>query len=81
MQATWEHHENSMIEAQLQLADLKVLLEASEKAEAEAKAAKEAAEAQLMTQNAELGRIRSRMAGAEAEMDELRTQARLAIHS
>ena len=76
MQATWEHHENSMIEAQLQLADLKVLLEASEKAEAEAKAAKEAAEAQLMTQNSELGRIRSRMAGAEAEMDELRSQVR-----
>ena len=75
VQATWEHHENSMIDAQIQLGDLKIVLEASQKAEEEAKAAREAAEATLAGQNSELDRLRSRLAGAEAEMDELRTQA------
>ncbi|KAL3133043.1 hypothetical protein ABBQ38_006949 [Trebouxia sp. C0009 RCD-2024] len=74
VQATWEHHENSMIESQLQLADLKLVLEAAQKAEAEAKAAREAAESQLASQSSELDRLRSRMAGAEAEMDDLRAQ-------
>lgn len=76
VQSTWENHENSMIDAQLQLADLKLVLEAARKAEAEAKAARETAESQLMSQSAELARLRSRMAGAEAEMDDLRAQAR-----
>ena len=74
VQATWENHENSMIEAQLQLADLKLVLEAAQKTEAEAKAAREAAESQLVSQSSELNRLRSRMAGAEAEMDDLRAQ-------
>ena len=76
VQATWEHHENSMIDAQIQLGDLKVVLEAAQKAEAEAKAAREAAEAQLTAQTSELQKLRSRLAGAEAEMDDLRSQAR-----
>ena len=74
-----------MIDAQLQLGDLKLVLEAAQKAEAEAKAAREVAESQLMAQSSELNRLRSRMAGAEAEMDDLRSQARalysnLSIH-
>lgn len=76
VQATWENHENRMIDAQLQLGDLKLVLEAAQKAEAEAKAAREAAEGQLAAQSSELDRLRSRMAGAEAEMDDLRDQAR-----
>ena len=76
VQATWESHENSMIDAQLQLGDLKLVLEAAQKAEAEAKAAKEAAESQLTAQSSELGKLRSRVAGAEAEMDDMRSQAR-----
>ena len=76
MQATWEHHENSMINAQIQLADIKVVLEAAQKAEAEAKAAKAAAESLLKTQTSELDRLRSRLAGTEAEMDDLRSQVR-----
>lgn len=76
VQATWEHHENSMIDSQLQLADLKLVLEAAQRAEAEAKAGREAAESQLASQSSELGRLRSRMAGAEAEMDDLRAQVR-----
>lgn len=76
IQATWERHENSMIDAQLQLGDLKLVLEAAQKAEAEAKIAKESAESQLMSQSSELDRLRSRMAGAAAEMNDLRSQAR-----
>ena len=76
VQATWENHENSMIEAQLQLADLTLVLEAAQKTEAEAKAAREAVESQLVSQSSELSRLRSRMAGAQAEMDDLRAQAR-----
>lgn len=81
VQATWESHENSMIDAQLQLGDLKLVLEAAQKAEAEAKAAKEAAESQLLAQSSELDRLRSRMAGAAAEMDDLRSQARVMCYS
>lgn len=65
-----------MIDAQLQLGDLKLVLEAAQKAEAAAKTAREVAESQLMAQSSELNRLRSRMAGAEAEMDDLRRQAR-----
>ena len=74
VQATWEHHENTMIEAQIQLADLKLVLEAAQKAEAEAQAAREAAEAQLAAQTSELDSARSRLAGTEALLDELRSQ-------
>ena len=74
VQATWEHHENTMIDAQLQLAELKVILEAAQKSEAESKAARAAAEGQLAAQNSEMERMKSRLAGAEAEMDELRSQ-------
>ncbi len=74
VQATWEHHENTMIEAQIQLADLKLVLEAAQKAEAEAQAAREAAETRLTAQSSELERARSRLAGAEAVLDELRSQ-------
>ncbi|DBA97235.1 TPA: hypothetical protein ACH3X1_014983 [Trebouxia sp. C0004] len=74
VQATWEHHENTMIDAQLQLADLKLVLEAAQKAEAEAQAAREAAEAQLAAQSSELDGARSRLAGAQAELDEVRSQ-------
>jgi len=73
VQATWEHHENTMIDAQLQLADLKLVLEA------EAQAAREAAEAQLAAQSSELDKARSRLAGAEAELDEVRSQVGLMI--
>lgn len=74
VQATWEHHENTMIDAQLQLADLKLVLAAAQKAEAEAQAAREAAEAQLAAQSSELDKARSRLAGAEAQLDEVRSQ-------
>ncbi|KAL0055275.1 hypothetical protein WJX82_009859 [Trebouxia sp. C0006] len=74
VQATWEHHENTMIDAQLQLADLKLVLEAAQKAEAEAQAAREAAEAHFAAQSSELDKARSRLAGAEAELDEVRSQ-------
>ena len=77
VQATWEHHENTMIEAQLQLAELKVILEAAQKSEAESKEARAAAESQLAAQNAEMYMMRSRLAGAEAEMDGLRSQVGL----
>lgn len=77
VQATWEHHENTMIDAQLQLADLKLVLEAAQKAEAEAQVAREAAEAQLAAQSSELDRARSRLAGAEAELDEVRSEVGL----
>lgn len=65
-----------MIDAQIQLGDLKIVLEASQKAEAESRAAKEAAERQLASQTSDLDRLRSRLAGAEAEMDDLRSQVR-----
>ena len=74
VQATWERHENAMIEAQIQLADLKVVVEAAQKAQAGAEAARAAAEAQLTAQNSELARARSRLAGADAELDEVRSQ-------
>ena len=77
VQATWERHENTMIEAQIQLADLKIVVEAAQKAEAEAQAAKEAAESRLASQTSELEKLRSRLAGAEAEMDELRSHVGL----
>jgi len=77
VQATWEHHENTMIDAQLQLADLKLVLEAAQKAEAEAQAARKAAEAHFAAQSSELDKARSRLAGAEAELDEVRSQVGL----
>ena len=77
VQATWEHHENTMIDAQLQLADLKLVLAAAQKAEAEAQAAREAAAAHFAAQRSELDKARSRLAGAEAELDEVRSQVGL----
>ena len=77
VQATWEQHENSMIDAQIKMTDMQATTEAAKKAESEALAARGAAEATLAAQNDMLDRLRSRMAGAEAEMDGLRSQVTL----
>lgn len=77
--ATWEQHENSMIDAQIKMTDMQAVTSAARKAEAEALAAKIAAEATLAAQNDMLERLRSRMAGVEAEMDGLRSQ--VTVHS
>lgn len=74
VQATWEQHENSMIDAQIKMTDMQAVTEAAKKAEAEALAARAAAEATLAAQTDTLDRLRSRVAGAEAEMDGLRSQ-------
>lgn len=77
VQATWEQHENSMIDAQIKMADMQGITEAAMKSKAEALAARAAAEATLAQQNDALDRLRSRVAGVEAEADGLRSQVRL----
>lgn len=76
VQATWEQHENSMIDAQIKMKDMQATTEAAKKAEAEALAARVAAEATLAAQNNMLDRLSSRMAGAEAKMDGLRSEVK-----